>query len=442
MSATSPRTIRYAIYTRQSVDRGDSFSSCDVQFITCRDSAMVSGRQELEWIGQRFDDLGCSGATLDRPALQSLRQAIAAGGIERLYAVALDRLSRNMRQAVVLLDELERAGVELVLINQPELNSSPESRFLRHILAAFAEFEREMIASRIADSRVYLKAHGRRIAGRAPYGYDADPLTKQLVPNEVEARRIRAIFNRAARGQAPREIARILNKQCWRTKVYKSRSGKMSGGGRWTPRAVLTILRNPVYLGQFADGQETRPGSHPPIVSRLLFEEAAEKIGSRRTNHKARRQRRVYALGQKIVCPRCGRKLTTHSTTRWTSEIHGIGNSYYRCGSTAGGRTPCKGIRYPCYEVEQFIREMFCEEATWQTLLGDNADARQLRAICKIMESFPAVWSDHMLRRCIDKVEISLSTSELTIHIAEDAAQSLLAAMRSRLPEGCLPINA
>ena len=252
---------------------------------------------------------------------------------------------------------------------------------------------------------------------------------------------MRAVFKRAARGQAPREIGRILNKQGWRTKVYRSRSGKMGGGGRWTPRAVLAILRNPVFLGQFADGQETRPGSHPSIVAQSLFEEAAEAIGSRRTNHKTRRQRHTYALGQNIVCPKCGRKLTTHSTTRWTSESHGFSSHYYRCGSHAGGRTPCKGIRYPCYEVEQFIREMFCDESTWQTLIGDEAEPRQLQAICKIMESFPAVWSDQMLRRCIDRVEISLLTSELTIHIVEDAAQSLLAAMRPKLPEELAPAD-
>ena len=101
MSATSPRIIRYAIYTRQSVDRGDSFSSCDVQFITCRAAAIASGRPELQWVDQHFDDVGYSGATLERPALQAFRQMIAEGGIKRLFAVALDRLSRNMRQAVV-----------------------------------------------------------------------------------------------------------------------------------------------------------------------------------------------------------------------------------------------------------------------------------------------------------------------------------------------------
>jgi len=199
MSSGAGHMIRYAIYTRQSVDKAEDFSSCDVQFMTCQEFARAMGEPGLHWTGQRFDDEGCSGATLDRPAMRRLRKVIDLGGIDRLYAVALDRLTRNMRDAVILFDELDKAGVELRLVHQPELSSGPETRFLRHILAAFAEFERDMIAARIAESRAYLKGHGRRLAGKVPYGYDADPVTRQLVPNAVEARRVRAIFARAAR---------------------------------------------------------------------------------------------------------------------------------------------------------------------------------------------------------------------------------------------------
>lgn len=247
-SATSP--IRYAIYTRQSSDSLQDFSSCQVQFMTCEDFARQTGEANLHWIGERFDDEGYSGVTLDRPAMRKLRKVIELGGLDRVYVAAIDRLTRNMRDAVVLLDELDRAGVELRLVHQPELTSGPEYRFLKHVLAAFAQFEREMIASRIAESRAYLKKHGRRIAGKVPYGYDSDAATKQLVPNAAEARRVRAVFGRAADGQLPKQIAFACNKQGWSTKVYHAkRSGKVTGGGRWTTRQILTVLRNPVYIG-------------------------------------------------------------------------------------------------------------------------------------------------------------------------------------------------
>jgi len=223
--------IRYAIYTRQSVDRLGDFSSCEAQFHTCQDFAKATGEPDLHWCGQRFDDEGESGATLDRPGTRKLRKVIDLGGIDRVYAVALDRLTRNMRDAVVLLDEFDKADVDLRLVHQPELDLGAQGRFLRHVLAAFAEFERDMIASRIAESRAYLKQHGRRLAGKVPYGHDADPQTKQLVPNPVEAPRVAAIFQRAAKGQLPKQIANDINELGWPTNVYRSkRSGKITGG--------------------------------------------------------------------------------------------------------------------------------------------------------------------------------------------------------------------
>jgi len=122
-----PRPIRYAVYTRQSVDGPDDFSSCDAQFAICRDFADASGEQELRWCQQRFDDPGHSGANLDRPGMRKLRKVVDLGGIDRIYAVALDRVTRNMRDAVVLLDEFEKAGVQLQFVHQP-VHRHPDRR--------------------------------------------------------------------------------------------------------------------------------------------------------------------------------------------------------------------------------------------------------------------------------------------------------------------------
>ncbi|KPK51106.1 MAG: hypothetical protein AMK72_00435 [Planctomycetes bacterium SM23_25] len=56
MATRAHPIIRYAIYTRQSVDKGDEFSSCEAQFMTCRDFATETGDPGLHWIGERFDD--------------------------------------------------------------------------------------------------------------------------------------------------------------------------------------------------------------------------------------------------------------------------------------------------------------------------------------------------------------------------------------------------
>ena len=71
-----------------------------------------------------------------------------------------------------------------------------------NILASFSEFRTRPAASRIAESRANLNAHGRRIAGAAPFGYFADPRTKQLVVCEEKAKVIVRMFTLADRGVA------------------------------------------------------------------------------------------------------------------------------------------------------------------------------------------------------------------------------------------------
>ena len=71
------------------------------------------------------------------------------------------------------------------------------------MMATFAEFERDMTADRIRDTRAGLVARGRRIAGVVPYGYSADQASKQLVPVASEAVIVRQMFALVAEGTRP-----------------------------------------------------------------------------------------------------------------------------------------------------------------------------------------------------------------------------------------------
>jgi len=398
--------FRYAIYTRQSVEKLADFSSCDAQFHTCRDFADAIGEPNRHWCGQRFDDEGQSGATLDRPAMQKLRKVIDLGGIDCLYAVAMDRLTRSMRHAVVLLDELAKANVELRLVHQPELGGGAQGRFLRHILAAFAEFERDMITTRLAESRAYLKKHGRRLAGKIPFGYDADPETRQLISNPTEAPQVAAIFERAARGELPKQIASDITELGWRTKVYHSkRSGKTTGGGKWTARQVIDTLRNPVHTGRFADGADIREGSHEPIVDQTVFDAAQKQLDARRTTKRGSRiTHKDIPFRQKIVCPQCGRFLTTYQVTRNHSTAGRLIYSYYACRSTAGGRPRCKGVNIRAWDIEKEIYDILDTPETWRRLISQAETAQHVH------ETWQAMlwsWRRDWIQQCIERIEFA-----------------------------------
>lgn len=95
----------------------------------------------------------------------------------------------------------------------------------------------------------------------------------------------------------PSEIAQRINHLGWRTKRWTAkRSGRVRGGGRWTARLVAALLRNPVYLGRFADGKGTRAGSHPAIVTEEVFCATQAALDRSRTAPADRRHRHAFSL--------------------------------------------------------------------------------------------------------------------------------------------------
>jgi site-specific DNA recombinase len=314
------------------VSSSDSLSSCDFQYEAC--GLYLEFQREHGWtlLPERFDDDGYSGASLDRPALNRLLALIRRGKVDQILVHRLDRMSRSVRDCATLLDEFRRLEVGLVIVTAPELGLSAHDNFMLNIMASFAEFEREMIATRIAESRERLKARHLRIGGGIPFGYYSNRRTRQLVPNEEEVAIVRWMFAEATAGKKPSQIAEESNRRGYRTKATSGRCG-----GPWTARQVVATLRNPAQVGMLRDGDGIRLGSHDPIIGYELFEVVAKSLDARRTRREqVSRYGAMWPLKGRIDCGTCGRPLTPHSTRRGNRVYR-----YYRCRATAGGRPPC-----------------------------------------------------------------------------------------------------
>jgi site-specific DNA recombinase len=366
---TPARTLlRCAIYTRQSVSTDDGLSSCQVQFEAC--DAFVRSQRSNGWVllDERFEDDGYSGATSDRPAFQRLLALIRLHAVDRVVVHRLDRLSRSLLGCASLLKEFRERGVGLAIVTAPEIGHTAQDNFMLNILASFAEFEREMIALRIAESRGRLKARGLRIAGAVPFGYEADPRTKQLISSANEAAVVKWMFEQAAGETTPAEIADAANARGWRTKERTGRrTGKRHGGNLWTARQVIATLRNPVYLGLFRDKADFRIGHHEPIVTHELFAAVAAQLEARRTRTPGKRYQIDWQLKGRITCAVCGRLMSPH-TIRYRNVLY----RYYRCRSTAGGQRPC-GHQVSAYAIEFALLQNM--ELLWRLRL----DERQIR---------------------------------------------------------------
>src|ERR1700733_15625864 len=104
-------SIRAAIYARASAEQQAADSTINSHI------AAVQARLAQDCLSlmpdERFYDEGYSGATLVRPALERLRDAVAAGHLDRIYVHSPARLARRYAYQVLLIDEFRRAGVEI-----------------------------------------------------------------------------------------------------------------------------------------------------------------------------------------------------------------------------------------------------------------------------------------------------------------------------------------
>jgi DNA invertase Pin-like site-specific DNA recombinase len=194
-----------AVYTRQSAESGSDFTSCDVQ----REICVAFGKaKSFEVLEEHFDDHGRSGANLDRPAPQRVLMLVRGRTVRAVVVHRLDRLSRRVADCATLMNEFKDLGVQLLVAAVPELAETASDTLVLNLMSCFAEFEREMIVSRIVEKRASLIARKRRIAGRIPFGYSADQ-TKQLVPVLDEATIVRQLFEFVGAGSLPSEIEKI-----------------------------------------------------------------------------------------------------------------------------------------------------------------------------------------------------------------------------------------
>jgi site-specific DNA recombinase len=118
-----------------------------------------------------YVDDGYSGTSLQRPALEKLRDVVAAGQVERVYVHAPDRLARRYAYQVLLVEEFGRAGVEVVFLNRA-IGGTAEDDLLLQVQGVISEYERAKLLERVRRGRRHAARSGLVSAlSTAPFGY-------------------------------------------------------------------------------------------------------------------------------------------------------------------------------------------------------------------------------------------------------------------------------
>jgi len=195
---------------------------------------------------REYIDEGISGARLDRPALDRLRDAARGGEFDAVVIVSPDRLARNYAHQWLLIEEFEKMHTPVIFLQSP-FGDSPQGKLLTQMQGMIAEYERAQIAERTRRGRLEKARRGEFMpwAYRC-YGYRYLPkrhgCPPQVVIEPLEAAVIREIYRVLVEEQLScRQITKRLNASKTRTPTGQNTV--------WQTATVRNILTNRVYAG-------------------------------------------------------------------------------------------------------------------------------------------------------------------------------------------------
>jgi site-specific DNA recombinase len=339
---TPTRPLRVAIYIRISTDEEHQPFSLEAQEAKLR--AYIEIQPGWELVGPVYCDEK-SGASLDRPALKRALAAAKAGRFDILLVYRVDRLSRSLRGLVDILDQLDAAEVGFRSATEPVDTSTAVGRMLVQMLGVFAQFERETIIDRVINGMERKAAKGEWCGGYRPYGYELDHDTGKLVPVNTESALPPLVFDMYVNQRlGARAIGGQLNERGHRTKAGKP----------FNADAILTMLRNRVYIGEiyFRGTWYRAEKNHQPLVDADLFERAQQILIARGDDHAKRAYvNSEYSLAGGITCTHCGKKYVGSAATGNLYRYR-----YYTCYTRQRyGVEACPAERLPADELEQAV---------------------------------------------------------------------------------------
>jgi len=356
-------------YMRRSTDEGRQLYTLDVQEDKIRE--WIDKRKSTGHRLFRIHSDEKSGATLDRPGLESVLEDAREGLIRGVLIVKLDRLCRNLQDQLFLTRLFEKENIRLQATDEDINLETLDGVTWAQIRGVLNDAERRTIAWRTQVGMRKKASLGFWCGGYVPLGYRYDRDEKILIPDPEERHIVEKVFDLyVERRMGAKSIALYLNQQGLRTR-------------RETPfstASVLTIITNPLYGGKIRWGGEVYPGKHEPLVGEDTLERAQAILSGRRGDPSLRRSNSSrYILSGLLRCGRCGRALVGVS-----ANGRGGHYEYYGCpGKFKSGE--CELENLPRERIDRVILTQL------KDILGDREVMGKIlqRVNLKRMEKLP-----------------------------------------------------
>jgi site-specific DNA recombinase len=278
-------------------------------------------------VAEVVSDPGFSGKSLDRPGMKRVLDLLRSGSAAGVVAWRIDRLTRNLRDLLFLIDLTESHAVALASVTEHIATDNPMGRLMLHMMGSMAQWERETIAERTRAGMRQRMSQGAWVGGPIPAGCHvvtgADGI-RRLAEHPEQGPVVRDIWPRVAQGATLADIAR-----------YLAAAGIPAPRGMgWRKQTVASLMNQERLIGL--------------LVDEATFKAADERLAGRfrkRDIHRVSTAKRTYPLQHLARCATCGAPMCGVPIMS-----KGVTYAYYRCTAKPKGLCQAKDLPAETWE--------------------------------------------------------------------------------------------
>jgi len=338
------KTQRVGAYCRVSTDNEDQANSYESQQRYFREYIT---RNPLWQLTEIYADEGISGTnTKKRKAFNHMIECAKSGELDLIITKEISRFARNTLDSIYYTRELKKLGVGVIFLNDNINTLEPDAELRLTIMSSIAQEESRKTSERVKWGQKRHMEEGV-VFGRDMLGYDVRE--GQMFINEEGAKIVRLIFDKFVNeGKGTHVIARELREAGIKSYNHKK---------EWSNTAILRIVRNEKYCGDLVQKKTFTPdylshekkynrgeeefvilkNHHEPIISREMFEKAADILDSRALSQEGKsKHSNRYAFSGKIKCNHCD----SSYVARYKKRKDGSQHKSWRCFEGTRNGTP------------------------------------------------------------------------------------------------------
>lgn len=327
-------------------------STLKQQSLATQKSLILNTAKQYGWSNVTFYDDKKTGRHTKRSGYQRMVEMITSGKCKVLCCYRLNRLHRNLKNAIQFFEICKKHHVTIISVNDGYFDLSKEfDRFRLNILMSLAEMESNNISEQTRNGIREKAKQGKLITTHAPFGYRYRQ--NHFIVHEEEAHTVKAVYRWYLQGLGYKKISQHLdnNPNLIPRKPYQ----------------VRNILLNPNYCGRVINKYGTFNDIVPPIIDVDTFEEAQE----RRIHKQHNRSNSRNKLKRRIKCPYCQSTLTNltikkkHHSLRYYVCPKNMNEAYHTC--------PFKGINAQMIETEVLNTcKAYCDNQSFHDKLNET----------------------------------------------------------------------